>query len=259
MSNIAHLPQVGDHRRVIPNDLIRSSLFTVSNHNTPRTYVKDKLLYCYGNTEISYRGEELRQDDEDVLLQLIHTVKKQEDFAVDFMPYSFLGGLDWPQRTQYKDKLKESLSRLVATEIRLTNETLKSGFSFSLVRKFAWFDDAGQALKQWKVWLEPELVHLFQDNNFTKVEWQQRRRLKPLAKWLHSFYSSHREPDPIYMTVLRKATGSKMKTMKHFKVCLRASLLELAQVGFLRDFHIDAENRVHVSRIVNKPIMVNKQ
>ena len=53
--------------------------------------------------------------------------------------------------------------------------------------------------------------------------------------------------------MLKKASGSKSKTLSHFKAQLKQALDDLATIGFIRpDFYIDASNTVHVKRIQAK-------
>lgn len=243
------LPDVSTQNRVIPNDFIRSSLFTVTNKKIKREYIKEKELFTFGNTKITFTGEELRQDDEDVWLQIVFSACRTNRTTIEFSPYTFLRELDYPARTQYRDSMKTSISRMTATNIRITNVNLKKGLAFSLIRKFAWQDDSGDKLKKWKIWLEPELLKLLDNLQFSKIHWDQRKKLNPLAKWLHSYYSSHAEPFPIKVETLHKACGSKSKQLKHFKENLRKALMELVQVGFLETFFVDARNLTHVIRV----------
>lgn len=243
------LPHVPEGKRIIPNDMIRSSLFNISNHNCKREYLKERKLYSFQSTEITYTGEELRQDDEDIWLQLIYLASNARSEKVECRPYTFLKHIKWPQRTQYRDKLKDCLTRMSATTIKIYNTDFQQGIGFSLVRKFEW-NDSGESLKEWKIWLEPEVVKLFQaiGRMYTKVHWDQRMKLKPLAKWLHAFYSSHAEPQAIFILKLLQLSGSKTKNLKHFKEILRAALIELIKVGFLEHADIDQRNYLHVIR-----------
>lgn len=251
------LPTIPDQKRVIPNDIIRSSLFTVSNHNRERLNLRNEVLFSFHNTEIFYTGEELRQDDEDVWLQLIYLSSKMQSAEINFKPYTFIGELGWPKRTQYKEKLKASLTRMSATDLKIFNKEFGKGIDLSLVRKFIWYDAESQ-LKEWRIWLEPEVVKLFSKLGqvYSKIHWEQRKKLNPLAKWLHAFYSSHAEPAPILVSRIMQLCGSKMKAHKHFKQQLRMALLQLCQVGFLESYYIDDTNRVYVVRIKEKYKMV---
>lgn len=250
MNNLAMvLPKIPQDKRVIPNDIVRSSLFTVSNHNTARQYINDKEIYTYGSTDITYTGEELRQDDEDVWMQLIYNIKQGDNYYTEFAPYSMLKNIGWAQRTQYREKLKKCLNRLSATSLTIHNKSLKQGLTVSLVRKFQWKNDGkGENFKKWKIWIEPEISMLFANSQYSKVLWEQRQKLTPLAKWLHAFYSSHADPYGIKIQTIHKICGSKMKNLKHFKPILKESLHEMMKVGFLVDFEITNSNIVCVER-----------
>lgn len=244
------LPSIPVDKRIIPNELIRSALFSVTNHNMVRSFVKNQKIASFRSTEIIYTGEELRQDDEDVWLQLIYLAAQHQENKIVFRPYTLLSEIGWAQRTQYRDKLKASLTRMSATTIEIFNPQFEKGIGFSLIRKFEFYTDDAQ-LNQWTVWMEPEVVKLFSElgKQYSKIHWEQRKQLKPLAKWLHAFYSSHAEPEPIHLVRLMSLCGSKSKTLKHFKENLRCALLELIQVGFLNsDVFIDEHYYLIVSR-----------
>lgn len=248
INNISCLPYAPLGKRIIPHDLIRSALFTVVNKTVKRDYFQRAKISTYGIVDITYTGEELRQDDEDVLMQIL-SLYKGENFCVEFQPYTFLKEMDWPARTQYRDKLIENLNRLSATNLSFYNKKTKTGYSLSLIRKFEWQDLSGEKIKKWKVWLEPEMTRLFENNRFSKIIWEQRKKLNPLAKWLHAFYSSHAEPYPVSVETIRDICGSKTKGLSDFRKKLRLSLTELVQVGFLETFFIDKKDMLAVARI----------
>ncbi|MCX7122005.1 MAG: plasmid replication initiator TrfA [Gammaproteobacteria bacterium] len=248
------LPHIPNDKRIIPNDMIRSSLFTIANHNCPRTYLKNQKVCSFRSTDIVYTGEELRQDDEDVWLQLVYIAAEAQKNEITFKPYTFLSQIGWPQRTQYRDRLKASLTRMSATTLEIYNHHFEKGIGFSLVRKFEWHNDdkKEKQLMRWRVWLEPEVIRLFSDlgKMYSKIHWEQRKKLKPLAKWLHAFYSSHAEPEPIHLLRLKELSGSKTKSLKHFKEIARDAFFELVQIRFLNpDVCIDERFFVTVSRV----------
>src|SRR3990167_9816790 len=208
------IPHIPHDKRIIPNDMIRSSLFTIANHNSERTYLKNKKISSFLSTDIIYTGEELRQDDEDVWLKLIYLASQSQENEISFKPYSFLTQIGWAGRTQYRDRLKASLIRMSATTLEIYNHHFEKGIGLSLIRKFEWYTDDAQ-LSYWTVWLEPEVVKLYSElgKMYSKIHWEQRKKLKPLAKWLHAFYSSHAEPEPVHIDRLMELCGSKMKSL----------------------------------------------
>ena len=56
---------------------------------------------------------------------------------------------------------------------------------------------------------------------------RQKLRRKPLALWLHGFYSSHAQPYPIKVDTLRELTGSATKEPRKFKQNLKVAFVAL--------------------------------
>ena len=64
------LPIWNDDKRGAPNEIVRSALFNARNKNQKRGYLKNIEIAIIGDGSIKYTGEELRQDDETVWLQI---------------------------------------------------------------------------------------------------------------------------------------------------------------------------------------------
>lgn len=249
------IPYSPNGKRIVANDLIRSALFTVANKKEKRTFFKDEAIAAYGQTLIKYRGEELRQDDADVFMLILHALSHDffvidyNEMSIEFMPFSFIRLLGWPKTSYYKQMLFEILSRLSATSLTIKNKDTLAGIVVSLVRKFEFEDAHGEGLKNWKVYLENEIIILLKPNGYTKINWDQRLNLTPLAKWLHAFYSSHEKPYALKVSTIFYLCGTRTKKLSHFKENLRGALNDLVKIGFLRDFYIDVSNTLHVLRI----------
>ena len=73
------LPLWPNDLRGIPNAFARSALFNVANaRKGERSNVKRLEIAALRGISITYTGEELRQDDEDVFLQLLHIARDTE-------------------------------------------------------------------------------------------------------------------------------------------------------------------------------------
>lgn len=167
------LPLWEDYFRGLPNEIARSSLFSSRNRSTKRVWHTGASLFVLGDAEVLYRGEELRQIDEVVWLQVLHLARSQPlNEWVEFVPGAFLKAVGWSTSVKEYDRLKATLARLQATSLQLQSKRLKCGVSVSLIRKFEWKDR-----KQWRVMLEPEMQVLFPDDYYSKVMWTQRLSL----------------------------------------------------------------------------------
>jgi hypothetical protein len=246
---VVHLPLWSGHQRGIPNEVVRSALFSVGNRRMKRTYQDGSEISVIGTGRIRYRGEELRQDDEDVWLQVLHLARRQPlGEWVEFSAYGMLRELGWPPNGGSYQRLRECLERMQSTTLSVYSERLKEGFSVSLIRKFRWKSAKRGCPERWQVFIEPEMKELFGDLHYTRIEWEQRAKLGPLAKWLHGLYASHGRPYPIRLETIRDGCGSQTRELRFFKQKLKAALRELVAVGLLKEWRIDADDVIHVLR-----------
>jgi hypothetical protein len=247
------LPLWHEKVRGLPNPLARSALFTVGNKTEPRAFYKQhKPIQTIAGYVITYKGEELRQDDEDVFLQLVHLARTHPlGERVEFAAYSLLKELDWSKSSEGYDRLRTTLDRLQGTGLRVTSQHPgEGGYQGALIRKYAWKDDADAPLTKWIVYLEPEIVNLFAPNSYTQVLWEQRLRLKSsaMAKYLHGYYATHENPYPLKVVTLQTLSGSRAKRLTDFRKGLRKALDLLVKERFLDSWNIDGSDLVHVVR-----------
>lgn len=244
------LPLWPETVRSIPNEIVRSALFTAKNRKEPRNMLRQAAIAVIGDGRITYTGDELRQDDETVWLQLIHLAKAQPlgEF-IEFTPYSFCQNLKWSISGQSYAHLREVLTRLQATSLQVYSKRLGDGVSISMIPSFAWQDENDESLKRWRVRVAPELVVLFGDKLFTRVEWEQRLALPDgLATWLHGYLASHKAPYPIKLETIRKGAGLKEDgTRDDLRKTVKRALEALIKVGFLASYKIVGD-MVHVER-----------
>jgi hypothetical protein len=247
----AQLPLWREQYRGVPNALIRSALFTVRSTKVPREYLKDATIAALSNITIKYTGEELRQDDASVFMQLLHaarTEKLGED--VRFVAGSFIRALGWSRASDSWDRLRQAILRLTATVVHVSVDNGRVGYGASLIRSFKYQSSDGEPLKRWTVTLEPSIAALFGDEAYTRVLLEQRLKMKRsvLAQWLHLYYASHREPYPQTVAALHRLSGSEAKTLFHFRQTLFKALDELKRVGFLKSWQPTNDDKILVER-----------
>jgi TrfA protein len=228
--------------RGLPNAFARSALFTVANtRKGDRANFKRKDITAVNGVQIQYTGEELRQDDEDVFLQILHVARVQElGTEVRFTAYSLLQELGWSKNTASYKRLVDCLDRLKASSVAVTVESAqgaKENYTGSLIRSFRWREDgAGMPLRQWTVLLEKEIISLFNPASYSRLDWKLRLNLPPLAKWLHSFYM----------------TGSEIAELRKFRYKLKQALEILVVSGFFMKARVDPHtDLVMVERSTN--------
>ena len=245
---LGQLPLWQENVRGLPNALARSALFTIGNSSDLRQQHKGAVIFALQGIEMSYTGEELRQDDEDVFLQLIHLARLQPiSCAVEVSAYQLLKELGWGSGKADYTRLRGSIERMKANSLSLKQEKDRAnpekGYSASLIRKFEW-----EGMVRWRITFEPEIIKLFGENEFTKLDWLQRKQLSTMAKKLHSFYFTHREPFGLYTKTLHQICASRIKVMSKYRYKLKQALDELKLIEFLDSWEIDDNDVVRVIR-----------
>lgn len=238
------LPIWPEKARGMPNALARSALFNVANaRKGERDSLKRHAVASMAGICITYTGEELRQSDEDVWLQLCHICRMQElGTEVRFTAYSMLGELGWTKNSGSYKRLVDCLDRLKASSLAVTVDVPggRVNYTGSLIRSFRWREvSSSSPMREWTVLLEKEIIALFEPSSYSRLDWKTRLTLPPMAKWLHTFFHTHQTPFPMKVETLHKLTGSKIAEMRKFRYKLKIALEELVDRGFLVSAKID--------------------
>lgn len=245
------LPLWPEDQRSAPNEMLRSALFTARNRNQAREQKKSSEIATYGNTRIIYTGEELRQDDHDVWLQILHMAKDLPlGEPLYFRVNALKKELDMPFGKDSTERLKEILTRLKATALVIHSDRLGKGVGVSLLSRFEYNESETTRDAEWMVQVDPEMALLFGEGVYTsRMQWMQRKSLtSPLAKWLHGFYSSHKDPFPMTIATLMGATGTAISSNYKATQLVKKNLEELVRVEFLESFSVTKDGRVSVVR-----------
>ncbi len=250
---ISQLPLWPEVMRSLPNEILRSALFNARNRKNPRAMMRSEPVAVIGDGRISYRGEELRQDDETVWLQLVHLARQHvAGQLVEFTAYSFCKDIEWSINSKSYDRLRECLRRMQATGLDVYSKRLERGVSLSMIPFFEYEDsETRKALPRWRVRIAPELVELFGDNYFTRIEWAQRLQLPDgLATWLHGYLATHKVPHPIKIETIARGAGLTESDKPELRRLVKRALTNLVTCGFLVEFKIQ-DDLVTVKRMGN--------
>lgn len=243
------LPFWDDESRGVPNPFIRSGLFSVKN-TEKREFMKNMQISSLSNYNISYSGQDLQQDDLSVWMSLINLARNQPmSDSVLFTGYQLVKDLGWRMHSESYRRAQESIERLKVTGIEISTNNKDTAYSGSLIREYAWTarDEKGNA--KWMVRFEPRVSILFMDDTTTLLEWETRKKLgtrATVAQWLHSFYSSHRDPIPLSEEKIHELCRSS-DTLSSFRRTLALALTKLVAVEFLETFTV-IKGQVHVKK-----------
>jgi hypothetical protein len=135
------------------------------------------------------------------------------------------------------ERLENSILRMTACAVVIKTERYTYGRS--LIESF----DIDEYTKKYKVRLSRHLIKLFGDNDWTAINWEQRKQLrnKPLCLKLHDYYSSHESPLPVSFEFLSDITGSTNRQKASFKRQVKIALEELVKINFLKKYSVESD------------------
>jgi hypothetical protein len=237
-------PMWDETRRGIPNDIVRSGLFT-SGLSTKRKSMRDERVASLSNTEIVYSGDELRQNDLTIWMAIVHLGREKPlGDPIRFTAYRLIKEMKWRHHSETYEAIRQCIERLKFTSVKISRKDKKSHYTGSLVRDFA-FDEVDEKGKDcWVVRLEPAIAKLFLSDTTTLIEWEQRMKIgtrAALALWAHSFFSTHSDCIPYSVAKLHELSKSDDKKLSNFRARLRLALETLVKVELLTDFSINRD------------------
>lgn len=261
--NAPCLPLWPNSQRAMPNALARSALFnTASVRKGARARYWQHEVAVPQGTGMLYSGEELRQDDEDVYLQVLHLARLQGlGDEVFFTAHAMLREVRWTVNGAGYERLAACLYRLTSATVSLTVAQPKKGvrltYAGSLLRSFQHRElQDGPQLSQWRVQVEPKLAALFGPEHYSRVAWETRLDLPPLAKWLHMHYSTHAYPFPAKVATLHRLCGSDTALLRQWRYKLKDALALLVDCSFFLSARIDPKtDLVHVERAADHRLL----
>jgi len=252
-AQILQFPQpFGEHTRAVSNGLARGALFApVKTRQFFQHYV---LVGESDGVKVEYKGEQLNQDDHDMLLQLVkmalhHPLGEDIRQAVN----AVLRGLGRANNQEQRRQAFEQISRLVSGTVRLTAPNAR--YEGHLLDDASTPQDQAELPRQRRhlaYRLNPRFARLYAESAYTLFDAQERLRLKgrgsELAKWLYLWIIGNAQQYPHKVDTIRRACGSVDKTLKSFRQKLRQALDLLKAAGVITAWRIDEADLVHIER-----------
>jgi TrfA protein len=209
--------------RPVSNDMARSALFSCIQ-GKDRRFIKDALLATVDGVEIRFTGEQLNQDDHDLLMQLIFMAREKPVGAWVTMPaHTILKALCRQVGGKQHRDLRADIFRLAAgtVSIRIARDRIEVT-GHHLLAKAAQHEDS----RYWVYRLDPDLAFLYGGESYTLIDWDKRLNLKgkDLARWLQLYLATHARPFPVKVATLRELSGSRTKALRSFRGQLRLAL-----------------------------------
>lgn len=214
------LPLWPEPVRATPNGALRSALFGAIRKGR-RPYLEAEKLAAVAGIEVTYTGPRLDQGDLDAWEAILHSLQGQdmgkECRTTSYRLLKLMGLKDTGGNRQLLNRRIYRL-RANAVEIKQGRYAYIGGLLDRAARD--------EATHEWVIVLDPNMAALFAPDQYTRIQWGVRRALaaKPLAQWLHGFYSSHAAPKPIKVETLRELSGDESAELKFFTQKLKRAL-----------------------------------
>lgn len=236
-AKIIQFPLFPETTRPISNDMARSALFSCVQ-GKDRRFIKDAFLATVADKEIRFTGEQLNQDDHDLLMQLVFMAHHKPLGSWITVPtYGILQALGRQVGGKQYRELRTDIARLTAAMVIIRNtKTKREVFGHHLIAKA----EQDERTSHWIYRLDPDLHALYGNMTHTLIDWDKRISLKgkDLARWLQLYVASHAKPYPVKVATLRELSGSRTKALKNFRDKLRLALADLVNNGDIEKWEI---------------------
>jgi hypothetical protein len=236
-TGVIYLPTWREDRRGSPNSFLRSALFAAIQ-SKDRVYLEKAELFTQEGISVTYTGKQLNQEDLTVWLALVDLMKKDPlGTECKFTSHEILKYMDLGTGGREYERLNDAIVRMIACAVVIKTGTRT--YMGSLISGC----DINEHTKVYRLDLNRHLVKLFGENDWTAINWEQRKRLrhKPLCLKLHDYYSSHDKPLPVSIEFLLNITGSTNSQKASFKRQVKTALEELVKIGFLKEYFLKGD------------------
>lgn len=254
------LPVWKENERAGPNILMRSSLFTIGGSRLKRWVAvasQPREVICLGDYEIYQVGEELRQEDGDVLYAILHIARmnSRRGGEVQFIAADFIRELGWNRDGHTYKRLSDIIRRLASTMIIVSGKSIQKGIfreaGFSLLNyEHVQDNESGRSDGgKWSINLPSSTINLFWVGHYSRMHWDLRRNLKTtLSRYLHQLYITFSGVATFGVDQLWHLSGSQQKSKPAFRQSLSKAHDELVEQKILDWWRWtdDKKNRINV-------------
>ena len=244
---MVRLPLWPAELRTCPSCVLRSALFGVVQRGR-RKALEGEILATWEGVTIRYTGWRLDQGDLDVWLAALHLAREHHlgvrvPVTINEMPRT----MGRSTAGSFHEWFKSAIRRLTACAVEIT--TGRKTFGGPLIEGFERDEVTGEQV----LYLSPRLAELFEDGDFTRIDWEIRRDLgMDLAKWLHGYIASHRattqNPHRLGLKRLRELCGSETDELRKFRQQVRDAMQELQAAGVVTAWRITPGDALEVVR-----------
>lgn len=243
---VTQLPMVAANKRVSPNYLLRSAVFSVIEKGHRAMLLREKVAAQEGY-EVFFSGMQLDQADLDVWLHCLHLSSGNLGQPIEVGLLSFLRDIGRTVGAANQEWLRNSLVRLSMAVIQVKHQ----GVTVMVPDRMVVYEEREQVSKSTiALRVSPVMANLFGVARWTALDLRVRTQLigQPLTQWLHAYLATHAKPIPIPISTLRALSGSKVAELRMFRRALKQAGDRLVACGFLKSWTIDEDDRFLAGR-----------
>lgn len=246
-AQVVRLPLWPAELRACPSCVLRSALFGVVQRGR-RKALERAILATWEGVTLRYTGWRLDQADLDVWLAALHLAREHHlGVRVPVTINDMLRTMGRCTGKHDHEWFKGAVARLTACAVEITAG--RKTFGGPLIEGFERDEVTGAHV----LYLSPRLAELFEDGDYTRLEWEIRRDLgMDLAKWLHGYIASHRaiaqNPHRIGLERLQALCGSDYGRLRDFRDDLRKAMDQLQAAGVVTAWRITPGDALEVVR-----------
>lgn len=239
-------PGWSEDKRGMSKSLARSALFAVRDKRLARERYDNAIMAALEGVEIRYSGEELRQDDHDVFMQMCHLARDEHiGEEVHITGAQALEGLKWGRSQDDYERLRACYKRMLEGTVYVTVTKGRSITRLYGAHLFATVSAEGDNASsidslnaRWTIKLNADLANIINGNEMTLIKWAADRKMTALAKWLHRFFATHDKPFDYKAETLHRLCGSKQANMATFRQNLKRALEEVQESGYIKSYMV---------------------
>ena len=250
-AQVVRLPLWPAELRTCPSCVLRSALFGVVQRGR-RTALEGAILATWEGVTIRYTGWRLDQADLDVWLAVLHLAREYNlGVRIPVTINEMLRTMGRSTAGSSHEWFKGAIRRLTACAVEITRQ--RRTYWGSLIEKGCRDEETGEFV----IVLNPELAMLFEDDDYTRMDWEVRRSLSmDLAKWLHGYIASHqatpRNPHRIGLERLCALCGSDYGRLRDFRDDLCKAMAQLQTAGVVTAWRITPGDALELVRPTRK-------
>jgi hypothetical protein len=243
-----------DALRAMPNDFVRSALFTTSDKRAERKAIMRKSIYhLHGDAglEVIYTGHELRvEDDQKVYMQILHYARDVPfGTPFKFTILDLMQNIGWSSQCEENySRARDSILRLMATALIIKNQkSYGSSAMFSLIDRGQIINDKEGKEHTYTLSIDPICVLLFAGGTFTSQRWSQYLALRPVEVKLLDYARSNRKSFDLSLKDFEALCGSNYARKSDWTRRVRAACAVLVEAGHLPYAEVTSDKKITFS------------